>query len=196
VNNKPATSLKLSPAAIAEHKKTGKCFHCNDLYVHDHKEVCKHLFIIEVLGDDGVGQHLAVEAGDPTISIHALTGIQPSSGKTMQIHILVNDVVLTTLLDSGSTHNFVDTDAAAHAGIQLRGALGLRVAVANGDCMHSPGCYKDLCITIASEPFDIDIYGLALDSFDVVLDVQWIESLRPVLWDFTKHTIAFVRGGR
>jgi hypothetical protein len=196
VNNKPATSLKLSLAAIAEQKKTDQCFHCNDLYVHGHREVCKHLFIIEVLGDDEVDQHLTTEAGDPTISIHALTGIRPSFGKTMQIHILVNGVVLTALLDSGSTHNFVDTDVAAHAGIQLCGASGLRVAVANGDRVHNMGCYKDLRITVAGEPFDIDIYGLALGSFDVVFGVQWLESLRPVLWDFTKRMIAFVRGGR
>jgi hypothetical protein len=46
--NKPTTSLKLSPSG----KKTGQCFHCNDLYVPGHKEVCKYLFIIQVLGDD------------------------------------------------------------------------------------------------------------------------------------------------
>jgi hypothetical protein len=197
VNNKPTTSLKLSPAAIAERKKTGQCFHCNDLYVPGHKEVCKYLFTIQVLGDDE--SDLADEAGDPTISLHALTGIQPSSGKTMQLHILVNGVVLTTLLDSGSTHNFVDTDAATRAGIQLRGASGLRVAVANGDRVHSPGCYKALRLTVAGtvagEPFDIDIYGLALGSFNGMLGVQWLESLGPVLWYFTKRTIAFVRGG-
>jgi hypothetical protein len=112
----------------------------------------------------------------------------------MQLHILVNGVVLMTLLDFGSTHNFVDTDAAARVGIQLRGASGLHVAVANGDRVHIPGCYKALRFIIAG--FDIDIYGLVLGSFDVVLGVQWLESLGPVLWDFTKRTIAFVRGGR
>jgi hypothetical protein len=139
---------------------------------------------------------LSDEAGDPTISLHALTGIQPNSGKTMQLHILVNGVVLTSLLDPGSTHNFMDTDVAARAGIQLRGALGLRVAVANGDRMHKPECYKAFHFTVTGEPFDIDICGLALGSFDVVLGVQWLELLGPVLWDFTKRMIAFVRGGR
>jgi hypothetical protein len=162
--------------------------------VSGHKEVCKYLFTIQVLGDDE--SDLPDEAGDLTISLHALTGIQPSSGKTMQLHILVNGVVLTALLDSSSTHNFVDTDTAARAGIQLRGASGLRVAVANGDRVHNPGCYKALHFTVAGEPFDIDIYGLALGSFDVVLGVQWLESLGPVLWDFTKRTIAFIHGGR
>jgi hypothetical protein len=69
------------------------------------RDVCKHLFVIEVLGDDEA-EPLAI--GDPTISLHALTGIQPSSGRTMQIPVSINDVVLTALLDSGSTHNFVD----------------------------------------------------------------------------------------
>jgi hypothetical protein len=46
---------------------------------------------------------------DPTISLHALTGIRPCSGQTMQVSVIINGCSLVVLLDSGSTHNFVDT---------------------------------------------------------------------------------------
>jgi hypothetical protein len=86
--------------------------------------VCKHLFVIEVLDDDD-----DVNSPDqaPTISLHALTGIQPLATRTMQLPIEINGIRLVDLLNSGSTHNFVDTNAAACVGIELRGHSGLRV---------------------------------------------------------------------
>jgi hypothetical protein len=68
--------------------------------------------------------------------------------------------------------------------------------VANGDRLTSPGSCADLQITIGEEDFHIDCYGLSLGSYDMVLGVQWLESLGPILWDFSCHTMGFVRNGR
>jgi hypothetical protein len=108
---------------------------------------------------------------------------------------VVNGATLRALLDSGSTHNFVDTDVAARVEITLCGCAGLRVAVATGDRVSSPGCYHNLHLTVGGEPFDIDLYGIALGTYDMALGVQWLESLGPILWDFDRRTIAFVRNG-
>jgi hypothetical protein len=62
--------------------------------------------VIEVIEEDAVA--LADNAGDPTISLHALTGIQPRTGHTMQIIVNVNGARHVALLNSGSTHNFID----------------------------------------------------------------------------------------
>jgi hypothetical protein len=35
----------------------------------------------------------------------------------MQVYVLINDTKLRALLDSGSTHNFVDLEAAGRVGI-------------------------------------------------------------------------------
>jgi hypothetical protein len=65
------------------------------------------------------------------------------------------------------------------------------VAVANGDRIASSGRCTDLDIDIADESFVICYYGLVLGSFNMVLGVQWLESLGLVLWDF-----GFVRNDR
>jgi hypothetical protein len=113
----------------------------------------------------------------PNISLHALAGFRPCSGRTMQLDININDTLLTTLLDSRSTHNFVDVEAAARAGIQLEARADLHVAVANGDRVQSHGCCRNISLTIANEMFVIDCYSLALGSHEMVLGVQWLESL-------------------
>jgi hypothetical protein len=67
--------------------------------------------------------------------------------------------------------------------------------VANGDRVTSPGCYRDLSVSIGNEQFIINCYGLSIGSYNMVLGVQWLESLGPVLWDFASRTIAFVCNG-
>jgi hypothetical protein len=48
---------------------------------------------------------------------------------------------------------------------------------------------------INNEQFFIDCYGLALGSYDMVLDVQWLESLGLILWDFHNRAMTFVQNG-
>jgi hypothetical protein len=133
---------------------------------------------------------------DPTISIHALTGIQPRSVKTMQVYVDINSTRLRALIDSGLRHNFIDLEAAARAGIALHDHPSLRVVVANGDRLSSSGSCRRLPIAIGGEGFVIECYGLALGSYEMVLGVQWLEALGSVLWDFNQRTLTRVKDGR
>jgi hypothetical protein len=89
----------------------------------------------------------------------------------------------------------VDLDTAERIGLKFGGRAGLRVIVANSERVHSPGCCKDLPITISDEPFTLNCFGLVLGSHEMVLGVQWLESLGPILWDFTARTVVFVQNG-
>jgi hypothetical protein len=155
--------------------------------------VCKQLFIIELIHDNdppGAG-----DTSDPTISMHALTGITPSSCRTMKVTVLVNTVVFIALLDSGSMHNFVDMNATRRAGLQLAPCGDLPVAVVNADRVTSLGCCCNMTMTIGGEVFVIDCYSLSLGAYYMVMGVQWLESLGSILWDFGRRTMAFVRNG-
>jgi predicted aspartyl protease len=90
-------------------------------------------------------------APEPTILLHALTGIQSRSGRTMLLPVFINGAGLTALVDSDSTHNFIDTDAAAQVGVTLHARPSIHVAVANGDHLTSPGCCQALDIAIGGE---------------------------------------------
>jgi hypothetical protein len=78
------------------------------------------LFVIEVLCDD-YEQTPDESLTDPTNSLHALTGIQPRAMRTTQLTVQVGATTLAALLNSGSTHNFIDVDAARRAGVHLHG---------------------------------------------------------------------------
>jgi hypothetical protein len=183
---------RLTTTEIAERRKDGRCFHCDEPFIDGHKLVCRQLFSIELIHDDE--QPVVNEDANPTIFIHALTGIAPHSGRTM-VTVIINTVPLTTLFDSGSTYNFVDTDATARAGLRLAPRDNLCVAVANGDYVSSPGGCCNVSISIRSKVFIIESYGLELAAYNMVLGVQWLESLGLILWDFGQRTMAFVRNG-
>jgi hypothetical protein len=109
------TVKRLTPCEIVQQLKDGKCFHCDEFFTNDHKPICRQLFIIEVVAEEELdGQ---ADTAEPTISLHAITGIQPRMGKTMQLLVAINGVHLRALLDLGLTHNFIDTVETHRAGI-------------------------------------------------------------------------------
>jgi hypothetical protein len=120
---KPISSIKrLTPIKVAQCHKDGQCFHCDEFFMNGHKQVCKQLFCIEVIEDDDT----SADTTDMLVfSIHVLTGIHPHVGHTMQLYIIINDAWITALLDSGSTHNFVDLDTTECIDIKFGGRVGL-----------------------------------------------------------------------
>jgi hypothetical protein len=196
VDGKALTTLLLSPVEIVDHRVKGLCFHCHDKFTHGHPKECKHLFVIEVICDEY--EMMPEEAITvPTISLHAITGIQPRSGHTMQVpsgHGERCNVDGTARLGLNTQLNFIDTESAQRAGVQLHDDTGLRVAIANGDRLSCTSRCPDLAIWIGTEPFNINCYGLSLGSYKMVLSIQWLESLEPILWDFASCTMAFWDG--
>jgi hypothetical protein len=127
------------------------------------------------------------------ISLHDLTGL--SSTNTMQLMITIAGMELRALVDSGSTHTFIH-DAMEHSlGLDIVHQPGLSVKVANGERLQSCGAYKATTITIQGESFVVDCYTLPLEGFDVILGIQWLQSLGPITWDFKALSMAFVREG-
>lgn len=82
------------------------------------------------------------------------------------------------------------------AGVSLQQCAGISVAVANGDKVISLGRCPRQRVTIGKEAFDIDFYALPLGGFDLVLGVQWLDTLGPSLWNFSGQTLSFAHGGK
>jgi len=57
----------------------------------------------------------------------------------MRIWVFLGDRILTAILDSGSSNNFINTCVAKELGIPLYTDDSLNVTVDNGDHVRSPG---------------------------------------------------------
>lgn len=73
---------QLTASQMTECQRLGLCFNCEEKFVPGHR--CKWLFLMEVVPDD-VDDPLSEQTSeleDPTISLHALFGIQPGTSQT------------------------------------------------------------------------------------------------------------------
>jgi hypothetical protein len=76
-----AATKCLTPIEITQWRKDGMCFHCNDFFSNGNKTICNQLFVIEVITEEG--PELPTKSKVLMISLHAITGIHPRSGRTM-----------------------------------------------------------------------------------------------------------------
>jgi hypothetical protein len=178
---------KLTPVQMAERRKKGLCYNCDEQYVHGHR--CPRLFYLEVTDfEEDVSTEEVAEETELVISLHALTCIR--SEDTMQIQVQMKGKVLTALLETGSTHNFVKLNIVLSLRLEVCSSRG-RIAVANGDKIDCHGLANSVRLSIGPYIFTMDAYAIPLDSFDIILGVEFLRTLGPILWDLANMSMAF-----
>ncbi|WVZ89345.1 hypothetical protein U9M48_035766 [Paspalum notatum var. saurae] len=188
---------RLNQSEMAQRRAVGLCYNCDEKFVYGHK--CKKLFILEVAPDDDEEpehEEQEEQQQDLTISLHALTSIRSTTYQTMQIWVFIGGARLTALLDSGSTHNFINDEVASRLQLPLPCRSKLRVIVGNGDQVACSGMYPGIDATIGCERFVLDCYAMPVGGFDLVLGVNFLGTLGPILWDFGEQTLCFQRADR
>jgi hypothetical protein len=146
----PSRFRCLSPTEQQERQCKGLCFNCDEPYVRGH--VCQRLFYLH--NDDYVGDVAPAEVATatvsqppvvalpdpdpetaptsaPHVSLHALAGV--CTENAMVLHVTVEGQQLVTLLNSGFTTNFINTELCARLQLATSPRPALRVLVANGD---------------------------------------------------------------
>ncbi|WVY99793.1 hypothetical protein V8G54_025863 [Vigna mungo] len=122
-----------------------------------------------------------LEAG--LISLHALSG--QWNPRTFRVTGSINWYNVQILVDSGATHNFIQTRVAQFLQLPLEPtASPLQVMVRNGDFLPCSTFCSQAQLTLADHTFPIDLYPLELSGTDVVLGVQWLSLVSPIVMDY------------
>jgi hypothetical protein len=104
-----------------------ECYHCSKKFAVDHKCVSKGVLLLEL--DDNMEE--CEVADNLGIALHALTSI--NIGNTMKLRIVINGTPLLALMDTKSTHTFIQEAVVFQLGLQVEVRPGLLVMVANGE---------------------------------------------------------------
>ena len=95
------------------------------------------------------------------------------------------------LVDSDSTHNFIDQTLAKRLRCKSQVIIGVNVTVANGETLRA----QEVCKNVEWESQGLnqttDFLILPLRGCDLVLGVQWLQTLGPITWDFGALTMQF-----
>jgi hypothetical protein len=187
-----------------ERRRQGLCYNCDEPFVRGHQ--CKRLFYLEssdYIDDKGgpadVGAAAGEEVADPVdalakalvVSLHAVAGIPTEN--TMVVDTAIQGQRLLALLDTGSTHNFIQGAAMQKLGLATAAGDQLRITVANGDRLRCVGVTCDVLVMIAGEQYHITCVGIDLGCFDFILGVDFLRTLGPITWDFDAKQL-FVSG--
>ena len=99
------------------------CYNCDEVYTRGHQ--CKWLFWLEVEDEEEADLEIqqipeqALDQQAPEISLHAMNGAP--SPQTLQLGGTVCGKPIQVLIDTGSTHSFVDAQFASRLKFVLMG---------------------------------------------------------------------------
>jgi len=174
---------------MTKRREEGTCFYCPEKFSREHMKQCsmRGIYLLEVDGEIDVDDN--ADDNDVNISLNALTGL--ASPITMHLGLTLQEHNVRALVDSGSTHCFIDSDTASRLGLRPRPRPGMTIGVANGDRIPCEGLCAALPVQIGDEHFAIDFYIIPLSGYQVVLGCQWLRTLGPIIWDFERRSMSF-----
>ena len=111
---------RLNQAEQDERRRLGLCFNCDEKYSRGHNKVCKRLFLLDsvVDDDDDEGGEATPDAEAPVFSLHAVVDVPISN--MLLLRVALGAASLITLVDTGSTHNFIGEAAAQRTGLPIQ----------------------------------------------------------------------------
>ncbi|KAG8390797.1 hypothetical protein BUALT_Bualt01G0120900 [Buddleja alternifolia] len=94
------------------------------------------------------------------ISMHAITGILDF--KTMRVTGVTKGRLIHILIDTESTHNFMDLGTAKRLGCKLEPMTPFSVSVADGNKIHNSFMYRNFCWKMQGMKFSTDLMTTSL----------------------------------
>jgi len=186
---KPTKSLKNQE--FEERRLKGLCFWCDDKFVPDHRCRSKRLYSLsitekedEVTTEEPTGDDLQARELSRHIFLDALEGTVGLN--TMKVTGRLDRTTVSILIDSGSTHNFLNAELALKLQLQLTAIKPMMVQAANGERMVCKSLCKGLRWMMQGISFVADVFIIDLSNCEMVLGIQWLSLLGDILCNY-KH---------
>lgn len=204
---------RLTPTQMQEHREKGLCYNCDEKYHYGHKCSKPTLYLLEglentfeeekeftaegqvaVIQSPAVSDEATEECGELLkVSLHAIVGA--NSPQTMRVRGKVNHQSLCILIDTGSTHNFVDPHIAQKCKLEVE-KNQLTVRVANGHKLLCQGQSRGVHLQIGNFLTQANLYLLPLGGCDMILGVDWLQTLGIIHWNLPNLTMEFQNQGK
>ncbi|KAL4346826.1 hypothetical protein GQ457_17G013770 [Hibiscus cannabinus] len=113
---------------------------------------------------------------------------------TLRIQGSIKGRFLSILVDSGSTHSFVNPGWAKE-GTKVIPTSPLVITVANGEKLYSKAKSRQLMWKMHGHTFEHDFRVLSMGGSDMVLGVDWMRRYSPISMDFNNMTLSFQKDG-
>lgn len=190
---------------MREKKAKGLCFKCDGRYHAGHQCRYRELQVL-VVGEDGVEYDAGEEEeeGEETqagelmaevaeLSMNSVVGI--TSPKTIKLKGTVRDLEVIVLIDSGATHNFVSPKIIEKLGLITDGTRGYGVIMGTGLAVKGMGVCRGVELLMQNYLVTLSLLPLKLGNADIILGVEWLETLGEVKSNWKEQVMKFNHNG-
>ncbi|WVZ17052.1 hypothetical protein V8G54_010034 [Vigna mungo] len=178
------------------------CYNCDERCTRGHR--CKTQFLL-LISNTSEDDPIQPDDPDPPptkvtssesglISLHALSG--QWAPRTLRLTGSLNGYQVQILVDSGATHNFIQSRVAHFLQLHTEPTPNpLKVMVGNGDFLPCSTLCPKAQLKVASFQFSVDLYPLQLSGNDIVLGVHWLTQVSPFVMDYNGPFMRFMWEG-
>eukprot|EP00253_Pinus_taeda_P025634 PITA_25634 len=198
--------IRLTPQQLEEKRAKGLCYSCDNKYTKGPKCAEKKLFCIDCEEEEEKEQEsskeedilqeqcLDKEEMNSTISCNALAGI--TTPQTIKIEGQIKKKKVIVLIDSGNTHNFIHCKVAKELNCFLYPAPECQVMIANGGTINCSGKCHNIKLSMGEYVLTSPKLSIPMGGADVVLGVQWLQSLGTIAFNFQELFMKFSMEGK
>ena len=123
--------------------------------------------LLQLDEDKSVDSRSKPKAMDTEITLYALLG--SPSPSTIRIQVKINGHCLIILIDTRSTHNFIDATMVSILQFPLDSSVTFEVKVANGASIRTQDVCFNVKVAMQGQVFAVDLNALALGDCELVL---------------------------
>ncbi|XP_061369249.1 uncharacterized protein LOC133312113 [Gastrolobium bilobum] len=199
---------KLPPEEILRKRELGICFTCDEKWHSKHRCQSKMFLLIGEMDDDQQDTEEEILWSPESKDATPTASIQPNPDATMFslassfnhraliLTALLGNHNVDVLVDSGSSHNFINRELATTLGIPMSHSKGKKVFMGNGEFLFCDKKCNMIQLTIQNHPFVIDFWVLDLQDLNAILGMTWLESLGGVTYDYMHQSMEFIKDGQ
>nr|GEZ34527.1 hypothetical protein [Tanacetum cinerariifolium] len=200
------TRKQLTQKELEEKKEKGMCFYCDQKYALGHK--CSgQIYCLEVIVDETtesreeiheecLDESVPGEPGpettmeiSPQISLNVITEV--TNYKTIRVMGWVGKDKLHILIDTDSTHNFLDVTTAKNIGCHIKKTCPVKVVIARGKSLISSTMCGNFTWSLQGEKFITSVMLLPLGGCEMVLGMEWLSTLGDISCNFKDLRMSF-----
>ncbi|KAM0042733.1 putative nucleotidyltransferase, Ribonuclease H [Helianthus debilis subsp. tardiflorus] len=202
----------LSRTEWEDRRKKGLCFRCGQQYGPTHRCPEAKLRVL-LLGEDEedfpLGDQCVLQPDSPppqTIDSDVVTGtcnalefagtIAEGSSTTMKLEGSLMDLLISMLVDSGASHNFISRRLVTSLGLSSSKFSGIKIKLGDGHFVLVYERCIGLPVRIGPCLFTVDALVFDTGSLDFILGLEWLKSLGEVVHDWQHSWMRFDHQGR
>lgn len=128
------------------------------------------------------------------LSLNTVVGL--SSPKTMKLRGSIQDVDMTVMIDSGASHNFISQKLVDKLALSLDVTKCYRVIMGTGLAVKGAGVCRAVKVLMQNYTATTNLLPLTLGNADVILGVEWLETLGDVKSNWKEQRMSFKQDGK